>query len=119
VKTSLADVCLHPGLPYFREVVKKEAVPMWFVFLVLLVLAYVLHMGSFGLILLGLLFVASMMSALGQNSSPSSFSSWNDQAHEMCDERETTRQKKTKMDAASRIWQYPEWCGEAESGLLN
>ena len=92
---------------------------MWGVFLVLLVLAYVLHMGSFGLILLGLLFVASMMSALGQKSSLSYSSSWNDQAHEMRDEGETTRQKKTKMDAASMIGQYTRLSVKAEPGSLN
>jgi cbb3-type cytochrome oxidase subunit 3 len=92
----------------------KVVVPMGLVFLVLLVLAYVLHMGSFGLIILGLLFVASMMSALGQKSS-----SWNDQAHQMRDEGEATRQKKTKMDGASMIGQYTRLCVKAEPDSLN
>jgi hypothetical protein len=97
----------------------KVVVPMGLVFLVLLVIAYVLHMGSFGLIILGLLFVASMMSALDHKSSPLYSSSWNDQTYEMRNEGETIRQKKTKMDGASMIRQYTELRVKAESDSLN
>jgi len=92
---------------------------MGLVFLVLLVLAYVLHMGSFGLIILGLLFAASLLSVACLTSSPLYSSSCNDQTHKMRSEGETTGQKKIKMDRVSMIRQYPELCVKAEPGSLN
>jgi hypothetical protein len=92
---------------------------MEFIFLVLFVLAYVLHMASFGLILLGLLVVVAVISARGHTSLPSHSSSCSNEAHETRDEGETIRQKKTKMDGASIIRQYAELHVQAEPGMLN